>query len=335
MKIYKIIIATALATGLTACFSQGKNADESAKMSSDVATKKTIEVNFNADSAYSYIAKQCEFGPRILESKAHDNCVEYLTSELKRHGAEIVDVQKCNVVDWENKTRKAENIIAHFNPSAKNRVILFSHWDSRPWADQDGNEATRRIPIDGANDGASGVGVILEIARQYKKSNLEVGLDVVFFDAEDLGEPTFITHTNGNNKSWCLGSQYWASHYKEDSIAKPRYGILLDMVGDADAKFHIDLASYTYAKPIINKIWSTAQTLNYDNVFQMYESGALIDDHVQVNENANIPTVDIIDFTAYRGFPETWHTHQDVIGNISKTTLKVVGETIMTVIAKE
>lgn len=331
MKINKIIIATALATGLSACFSQGEKTQESPK----VSTKKEVKVDFNADSAYSYIAKQCEFGPRILESKAHDNCVEYMTSELRRHGADIVEVQKCDVVDWEKKTRKAENIIAHFNPSAKKRVILFSHWDSRPWADQDGNEATRRKPIDGANDGASGVGVILEIARQYKQTDFKVGLDIVFFDAEDLGEPTFITGGRGNNDSWCLGSQYWARHYKADSIAKPRFGILLDMVGDADAKFHVDYTSGRLASIAVNKIWTTAKNLGYGETFEMRESGQLIDDHVQVCQYADIPTVDIIDFTAYRGFPETWHTHQDVIGNISKTTLKAVGETIMTVMAKE
>ena len=244
-------------------------------------------------------------------------------------------MQKCDVVDWEKKTRKAENIIAHFNPSAKKRVILFSHWDSRPWADQDGNEKTRRTPIDGANDGASGVGVILEIARQYKISDMKIGLDVVFFDAEDLGEPTFITGSRGNNDSWCLGSQYWSKNYKADSIAKPKFGILLDMVGDANAKFHIDLTSGRLASIAVTKIWQTAKNLGYDNIFEMRESGSLIDDHVYVNQIANIPTVDIIDFTAYRGFPDTWHTHQDVIGNISKSTLKAVGETLMTVLAKE
>ncbi|MEE1063808.1 MAG: M28 family peptidase [Paludibacteraceae bacterium] len=331
MKINKIIIVATLALGLPSCFSQEKKTEESAKTSS----KKEIKIDFNADSAYSYIAKQCEFGPRVLESKAHDDCVEYMTSELRRHGADIVEVQKCDVVDWEKKTRKAENIIAHFNPSAKKRVILFSHWDSRPWADQDGNEATRRKPIDGANDGASGVGVILEIARQYKKTDMNVGLDIVFFDAEDLGEPTFITGGRGNNESWCLGSQYWAQNYKADSIAKPRFGILLDMVGDANAKFHIDLTSGRLASIAVTKIWQTAKNLGYDNIFEMRESGSIIDDHVYVNQYANIPTVDIIDFTAYRGFPDTWHTHQDVIGNINKGTLKAVGETIMTVLAKE
>ncbi|MCQ2188912.1 MAG: M28 family peptidase [Paludibacteraceae bacterium] len=330
MNINKIIIATALATGLSACFSQGEKAEESAK----IAPKKEIKVNFNADSAYSYIAKQCEFGPRILESKAHDSCVAYMTSELRRHGADIVEVQKCEVVDWEKKTRKAENIIAHFNPSAKKRVILFSHWDSRPWADQDADEKTRRIPIDGANDGASGVGVILEIARQYKNSGINAGLDIVFFDAEDLGEPTFITG-HGNNDSWCLGSRYWAKNYKADSIAKPRYGILLDMVGDANATFHVDYASFKLASIAVNNVWQTAKNLGYNNVFEMRESSSLIDDHINVSQYADIPTVDIIDFNAQRGFPETWHTHQDVIGNISKSTLKIVGETLMTVLAKE
>ena len=164
---------------------------------------------------------------------------------------------------------------------------------------------------------------------------MKIGLDVVFFDAEDLGEPTFITGGRGNNDSWCLGSQYWAQNYKADSIAKPKFGILLDMVGDANAKFHIDLTSGRLASIAVTKIWQTAKNLGYDNIFEMRESGSIIDDHVYVNQYANIPTVDIIDFTAYRGFPDTWHTHQDVIDNISKSTLKSVGETLMTVLAKE
>lgn len=315
----------------SSCLSSGKTAEKEIKR--EVKQPKKVEIAFSADSAYSYTAKQCSFGPRLLESKAHDKCVEYMVGKLKEFGGDV-SVQKCQVTDWAKKKWNAENIIAHFgDDSFANRIVLFSHYDSRPYADKDADESTRRTPIDGANDGASGVGVILEIARQWKDCNPKYGLDVVFFDAEDLGEPSFITG-DSSNESWCLGSQYWSKNADFGRYKKPCAGILLDMVGDKDARFCIDYVSNHYANDLAVKVWKNAKELGYSDMFRTDANGAgLIDDHYYVNLLSGIPTIDIIDYYDPRGgFPETWHTHNDVIENISKSTLEAVGKTVLSYI---
>lgn len=333
MKYANVYLLALSLFAFSSCLSSGKTAEKEIK--NEVEQTKKPEIVFSADSAFSYIERQCSFGPRVLESKAHDKCVEFMVGKLKEFGGDV-SVQKCQVTDWEKKKRKAENVIAHFGDSSfANRVVLFSHYDSRPYADKDSDESTRLKAIDGANDGASGVGVILEIARQWKDCNPKFGLDVVFFDAEDLGEPSFLTG-NSSNESWCLGSQYWAANADFGIYRKPCAGILLDMVGDKDARFCVDYVSGQYANDLALKVWKNAKELGYSDMFRKDANGSgLIDDHYYVNLLAGIPTIDIIDFYDPRGgFPETWHTHNDVAGNISKHTLEAVGKTVLSYIKR-
>lgn len=333
MKQANVYLLALSLLAFSSCLSSGKTAEK--EIRKEVEQPKKVEIAFSADSAYYYTEKQCSFGPRVLESKAHDKCVEFMVAKLKEFGGDV-DVQKCQVFDWEKKSRKAENVIAHFgDDSFANRIVLFSHYDSRPYADKDADSSTRLNPIDGANDGASGVGVILEIARQWKDCNPKFGLDVVFFDAEDLGEPSFITG-NSANESWCLGSQYWSANTDFSKYKKPCAGILLDMVGDKDARFCIDYVSNQYANDLALKVWRNARNLGYSEMFRTDANGAgLIDDHYYVNMLAGIPTIDIIDYYDPRGgFPKTWHTHNDVMDNISKSTLEAVGKTVLSYIMR-
>jgi len=207
-------------------------------------------------------------------------------------------------------------------------VILFAHWDSRPFADHDPNPENHRKPVMGANDGASGVAVLLEIARQLQQHEPPVGIDIVFFDAEDYGEPAF--EKSNKRDTWCLGAQYWGKkpHYK----IKPKYGILLDMVGGRNPEFGMDRVSFQMAPDILTKVWNVARNLGYGSYFLNKQTGYIIDDHVYVNALTGIPTINIIDYNTERGFPETWHTVNDTPENIDIRTLEMVGRTVMYVV---
>jgi Zn-dependent M28 family amino/carboxypeptidase len=226
-----------------------------------------------------------------------------------------------------------KNIIGSFFPENTRRILLAAHWDSRPFADQDPNPANRDKPIDGANDGASGVGVLLEIARQLKEKTPEIGVDIIFFDSEDWG-----THNSQNETGdwWCLGSQHWA---KTPHVAgyKADFGILLDMVGAPNAKFMQEGVSNYYASRIVSKVWSKAYRSGHKNYFLNLPSNSITDDHYYVNKIAKIPMINIIhqDVNSETGFTSTWHTLQDHIFNIDKNTLYVVGTTVLGVIYDE
>lgn len=281
---------------------------------------------FSADSAYLYVREQCDFGARVPNSDAHEKCASYLKNKLANYGAEV-EMQHFSTTAFDGTKINGTNIIGSFAPEKGRRIILFSHWDSRPFCDQDDSQF-RSTPVMGANDGASGVAVILEIARQIQQQQPNIGVDMVFLDAEDYGD------ANGESEdSWCLGSQYWANHphYKK----KPTYGILLDMVGADHPHFGVDVTSSRFAGETVQKIWNIANALGYKEYFQQRMTSQLIDDHVYINHIAGIPTVDIIDFNTQRGFPETWHTHNDTPENISKSTLNMVGKTLINLIYRE
>lgn len=278
---------------------------------------------FCRDSAFSFVKSQCDFGPRVPNTPAHEACAAYLVSQLKRLGAEVVE-QKAVLTAYDGTQLKSNNIIGSFFPEKGNRVIFFSHWDSRPFCDQDEDKSNHRKPVMGANDGASGVGVLLEMARVIQQREPLCGVDVVFFDSEDYGAPYFFEGKADND--WCLGSQYWSRnpHYKE----KPRYGVLLDMVGGAQPTFFIDKVTERYALSVAERLWSRAAEMGYGASFAFREGGMIMDDHYYVNIWAGVPTVDVIDFNADRGFPRTWHTVDDTPANIDPASLEMVGRVI-------
>lgn len=279
---------------------------------------------FNADSAYLYVKTQVDFGPRVPNTKEHIACGNYLAGKLKEHGATITN-QYADLTTFDGTILKARNIIGSYNTENKKRILLFAHWDTRPFADEDPDKKNYYTPIPGANDGASGVGVLLEIARQINMQAPRLGIDIIFFDAEDYGKT--------NEGFWALGSQYWARN-PHTSNYNARFGILLDMVGGKNSVFKKEGHSEKYARGINRKVWNKAEELGYGNYFADGMIGAVTDDHYSVIEYLSIPCIDIIphDFSD-EGSP--WHTLKDDMSRIDRSTLKAVGQTVLAVIYEE
>ena len=288
---------------------------------------------FCEDSAYAFVAEQCQFGPRTMNSEAHEKCGDYIAETFKRLGAVVYD-QYADAKLFNGTPVKMRNIVASFHPERAERILIAGHWDSRAWADNDPNEANHNTPIDGANDGASSVGVMLEIARQLRldsdSNKVKVGVDLICWDAEDNGESG-----SGNSSSWCLGSQHW-SGFRHVQGYRARYGINLDMVGGHNTVFYREQYSMMYAPSVVDKVWGSARRLGYGKYFSYDdEGGAITDDHLEVNRGG-IPCIDVIGSDKDNGgFPKTWHTMNDNIKNISKETLKAVGQTLLDVIWTE
>lgn len=319
--IYSVIIA--LFTGCST---------NSEKEAARVEEKKDIPVpSFNPEKAYQYIADQVAFGPRVPNTTPHQQTEEYLISQLKEIGATVV-TQKFEADTYDGEVWKLTNIIGSILPDQKRRILLAAHWDSRKIADKDTER--RDEPIDGANDGASGVGLVLEVLRtiQSAENKPEVGIDIIFFDGEDNGQPG----QGGDPKWWCLGSQYWSQN-KHVPGYSAYYGILFDMVGAEGAQFHKEGYSMEFAPSIVNKVWNAAERIGYGQYFRSSEVGGITDDHYFVNVNAKIPMIDIIahDPLSNDFFPDYHHRHKDNMDIISKETLKAVGQTTLQVIYEE
>ena len=295
--------------------------------------KRTYQVPaLSGDSAYAYVFKQVEFGPRVPGSAAHKACKEWMVGKFESFGMNVIQ-QDFTANIYTGEKLASTNIIAQFNPEAKKRVVLSAHWDSRHIADSPLSEERENEPILGADDGGSGVGVLIEIARQLQANPIDakdLGVDIVLFDAEDLGE------SGGSETTWCLGSQYWSRNLHASNY-KPKYGILLDMVGSENPRFTKDQVSMTFAPQVMNKVWKLAQAMGYGNLFVNIESGPMVDDHYFVNTIARIPMIDIINKPAgsQTGFGHYWHTHEDDMDVISKRSLKVVGQVVLAVLYKE
>lgn len=327
----RIILPLIIAMVLTSCGGGDKNKQDKP----DTTASENIQVpEFNADSAYAFVAAQMAFGPRVPGSKAHLQCRDWLEAELKRHGAETT-IQTISVRTYNNVVLTGYNIIGSINPEAKTRIMLSAHWDSRPTADWDKDAANHNRPVPGANDGASGVGVLLEVARVLQTRKPAIGVDIFFWDIEDYGEPK---DSQGQEKedTWGLGSQYWSKNPHKPGYTA-RYGILLDMVGAAGATFYHEGFSMRFAPGIVRKVWDHAHALGYSSHFINEESNPIMDDHYYVNKYANIPTIDIIhqDKDSETGFYRYWHTIYDDLDKIDKGTLKVVGQTLLRTIFYE
>ena len=290
---------------------------------------------FIADSAMAYCQAQCDFGPRTMNSKAHDLCEEWIVNKFKGFGLEV-ETQKADLTGWDGTKLHSTNIIARFNPQAERRILICAHWDSRPWADNDPDSANWRKPVLAANDGASGVGVMLEVARLLQNdTTLAIGVDLVCFDAEDYGTPQWAEKNEDSENTWALGAQYWAKNLPENY--KPQFGILLDMVGGQGAKFYQEQFSLRYAASIVDKVWSAARHAGYGSMFTNEVGGQITDDHIPVNE-AGIPTVDVIPCypdCRQSSFGPTWHTINDDMEHLDINTLKAVGQTLIQVIYSE
>ena len=323
MKIFKNIAVITLL--LLSCGNLRKQATE------ESVSMQPIGPVFNADSAYSYCEAQCAFGPRTMNSEAHEACGKWIAEKFASFGM-AVSTQKADLKGFDGTILKSTNIIASFKPELTNRILLCAHWDSRPWADNDPDEANHKKPVMAANDGASGVAVMLEVARLLPDS-LGIGVDFICFDAEDWGIPQWSDAEEDGN-SWALGAQYWAANPHQQDY-KANFGILLDMVGGQGATFYQEGMSVRYARHIVEKVWRAAQVVGFGSMFPMQTGGNITDDHIPVNQVAKIPTIDIIPHyptCEQSTFGPTWHTVNDDMAHIDKNTLQAVGQTLIQVL---
>ena len=291
---------------------------------------------FNADTCMKYIQEQCNFGPRVTGSKEAELCRQYLVEQFRRLGA-VVEEQQADVTLWDGKVLPACNIIASLNPDNTDRVIVCAHWDSRPWADNDEDEKNHHTPVLAANDGASGVAMMMEICRLLQQNPIKVGIDFICFDAEDMGTPQWAETEESTSETWCLGSKFWAERARENGY-HARYGVLLDMVGGRGSVFPSEKVSLDYAQPIASLFVRLGNQLGYGHYFPLdKEGGFLMDDHVNVNRIARIPCIDIVpNFTdGPSSFGPTWHTVNDTPENIDTNVLEAVGQTLTQLIYNE
>lgn len=318
MKKAIFILAVSAVFVLQAC-KQNKSSTE------DVAITevKLLSPDFNADSAFAYTKAQVDFGPRIPSTEAHAKTAAYLIAKFKSFGGEV-SVQEAPAKTYDGKSHQLKNIIVAFYPEKKQRILISAHWDSRPFSDQDPDPAMKDKPFDAANDGASGVAVMLEMARQIQQKQPNVGVDFILWDIEDYGKSA---DESPQETSWCIGSQYWAKNQPVKG-KKPLYAINLDMVGGSNAQFTQDEISRKYAPEIVSKVWSIGNEIGYGAYFVNVTSGNLIDDHFWVNQ-AGIPCIDIIHYSDNAGFYMNWHTQLDNLNNIDKNTLEAVGQTVL------
>lgn len=335
MKKSKIMIAlliVALIAGAAFNFLPSDKAEVSE--TEEIEKVQPVGPDFNADSAYIYLQEQCDFGPRTMNSTAHDKCEKWIVQKFEQYGCKVT-TQKATLNGYDGTPLRSTNIMASYNPKATTRIMFCAHWDCRPWADNDPDSTNWHKPIIAANDAASGVGVMIELARILKGSGLELGVDFICFDAEDYGTPQWFEGEDPGD-TWALGAQYFANNLPEGYA--PRYGILLDMVGGVGAKFYREGMSMQYAPAIVKKVWNAARQVGYGSYFPKDDGGMITDDHIPVNQTANIPCIDVIPYypdCAQSSFGPTWHTIADNMDNIDKNTLKAVGQTMVQVLFTE
>jgi glutaminyl-peptide cyclotransferase len=281
---------------------------------------------FNGDSAFVFVKKQVDFGPRVPGTEAHKKAQQWFIEKFRSYGAEV-EVQKFDANFVLGFSAKSANIIASFNPGKTKKILIAAHYDSRKIAEKDPDPKKKNLPIDGADDGASGVGVIFELARILKDNPLDMSVDFVLFDAEDNGNET-------SDESWCLGSQYWSKNAKSDGY-KADFGVLLDLVGAKGAVFPKEYVSKMYAAELQTTIWNLAANMGYGDLFADIERGSVNDDHLYVNRDAGIAMVDIISMPDPNGgFGSHHHTHSDNINIIDVNNLRRTGQVVTALMYK-
>lgn len=291
--VFTLLITTGL-TGITGCHSASVP-------------------QFDEENAFLYLEKQCAFGPRAPGTAAHQQCRDYLVSTLQLYADQVSTHPFMFTFGKPERSVTATNIIAAFQPHKRDRVLLCAHWDTRPWADMDKDPKNHTKPVPGANDGASGVAVLLEMARIFHIHKPNIGIDIVLFDAEDAGEYSV-------DDSWAQGSAAFVRQYRGKLF--PRFGVLLDLVGDADLNIYKEGYSNEYAKPIVDMVWKQAQALGIKEFIPEVRH-VVTDDHLAFLK-VGIPCIDIIDFD----YP-WWHTVQDTPDKCSPASLGKVGAVLI------
>ena len=324
--------AIALSAALGAC--TGKT--------SGTATSDTIALKpapqFCTDSAMAFVEAQCRFGARTPMSTAHDSCCSWIAAEFRRLGAAVA-FQNIVAEGYDSTIMHGTNIMASINPESIDRVLLSAHYDSRYWADNDPDAANHHLPVMAANDGASGVAVMLEMARAMTQMPISYGVDFVCFDLEDQGIPRW-AETDEEPADpysyWCLGSRKWAEQAYFGGY-RARFAVNLDMVGGRNARFAMESYSLRFARPVVDMIWHVAHQIGYGDTFPLEEGGSVMDDHVSLYQYAHIPAIDIVPHvTGQRSsFGDTWHTVHDTPANIDASVMKAVGQVLLQVLYKD
>lgn len=284
--------------------------------------------DFSAKTAYHFIGSQVAFGPRNPGSEGHRLCRDFLVATLREYaGDHAVYLQSFQHTGYGEAQYDMYNIIASFQPEMRDRIMLLAHWDTRPRAEKDPDPARREDPIAGADDGGSGVGVLLEMARIFSEHPPPIGVDIILFDGEDYGR-------EGDIDSYFLGSRHWAENPPVPGY-KPRFGVLLDMVGAKDAVFPREGFSMKFASQLVDETWTIAAEMGYDTLFVDTKGSSIADDHWIINYWTDIPTINIIHHKPPRPmqsdvtFPDYWHTHADDMDIIGKETLQAVGNVLV------
>jgi hypothetical protein len=317
---------------MISCGTKDEHKEEQPETKTETAKAAVPAPQLNADSAFSFVKQQVDFGPRIPGSKSHTACVEWLKQKLDSYFPGVT-IQTGTATTFDNRKYTLKNIIASYKPDVKKRILLCAHYDTRPFADRDEGQMKNK-PFDGANDGASGVGVLIEIARQISIAKPEIGIDIILFDLEDYGQPEESKFPLMND-SWCLGSQYWAKNpHKPDYYAQ--FGILLDMVGARGAVFPKEGTSMRFAPGLVDRIWNTAGAMGYGSFFINSTSGMTTDDHLYINQYANIPCVVIVHYnTIAADYFDHHHRVTDNMDQIDKEVLRMTGQVVMQVVFDE
>ena len=281
--------------------------------------------DFNADSAYRYAAEQLAFGFRHPGAKGHDRCAAYLAATMRRW-CDTVIVQHFSTTLWDGQQVNGQNIIASLDPERQQRILLAAHWDSRQWADHDLDTNNWRKPLLGANDGASSVAALMEMARVMSAMPPDVGVDFIFFDIEDQGIAEWAGRYEDN--TWCKGSQHWARN-PHRLFYTAQYGILFDMIGTSEPRFTKEEISMNFAPGLMNKLWQCASWMGHSNVFVDELSQAILDDHLYINQILHIPTIDIVQNSRTCSFYPHWHTVGDDLDAVDANSLKLVATVTM------
>jgi glutaminyl-peptide cyclotransferase len=292
------------------------SAGQDARSSGSTVVVERVAPKISGDSAYQHIRTQTEFGPRVPNTEGHQKQVAWMVAYL-RERADTVSVQSWTHTTTKGKELQLANVFARFNPSAPDRILLLTHWDTRPTADEDRDADKRNQPISGANDGASGTALLLEMANVMARTRPSIGVDLLFVDGEDYAPGDMY-----------LGAKFFAANLPPSY--RPLYGILVDMIADASPKYPVESNSSEQAGEVVDRVWRTAEQLGYGQYFRRSSQGAIEDDHIPLN-HAGIRTIDIIDFD-YGSANEFWHTSQDVLENTSPRGLEIVGTVLLELI---
>jgi hypothetical protein len=327
----RLLLISSLLLLLGACHN---NSEQTTSTTTPTVDYNTVQIpDFNADSAFRFVEQQLDFGnryPSKPEIKGHKDCATFIHRTMQRW-CDTVITQHFTATLWNGEKVDGHNIIASLAPQREQRILLAAHWDSRRWADHDLDTNNWRKPLPGANDGASGVAVLMEMARIMAAMPPDVGVDFIFFDCEDQGIPEWANRYEDN--TWCLGSQYWARS-PHRMFYTANYGILFDMVGTFQPRYTKEEVSMGFAAGLMNKMWDAATAIGYGNIFVNELTSAILDDHLYINQILHIPTIDVVQNSHNYSFYPHWHTLNDNLDAVDKETLRIVANvTLKTIYA--